>query len=36
VTEGLNYSEKFIDALALLVFDKLGISAAENSVSAGK
>ncbi|HEX8249354.1 MAG TPA: ferrochelatase [Pyrinomonadaceae bacterium] len=35
VTEGLNYSEKFIDALARLVFDKLGISAAENSVSIG-
>jgi ferrochelatase len=36
VTEGLNYSEKFIDALARLVFDKLGISATENFVSAGK
>ncbi|HLM02787.1 MAG TPA: ferrochelatase [Pyrinomonadaceae bacterium] len=41
VTEGLNYSEKFIDALAQLVFNKLEISApsakaAGNSVSAGK
>ena len=36
VTEGLNYSEKFITSLAQLVFDKLGISAAENFVSAGK
>lgn len=35
VTEGLNYSEKFIDALARLVFNKLEISAAENSVSVG-
>lgn len=35
VTEGLNYSEKFINALAQLIFDKLGISAKENSISVG-
>jgi hypothetical protein len=29
----LNYSEKFIDALAQLVFDKLKISAPEISAS---
>ncbi|MCA1625485.1 MAG: ferrochelatase [Acidobacteria bacterium] len=34
VTEGLNYSDKFISALSQLVFQKLGIPVSDKSVSA--